>query len=163
MITLSILFMVLSIVQAGPGDTVDDLKIALGNLNLNHSFLYAPVETVEGNVPQSLEGTLARHGCGVFGNSAEKFDNSFVDRIDHLFDCIEIDQTFSFYDGKAYFSSRFYDSNIARIFRDIYDQVLSVNLTLVGMRGLRISSGLQNLMKTYHSEANTSGITKIAL
>ena len=130
MITLSILFMVLSIVQAGPGDTVDDLKIALGNLNLNHSFLYAPVETVEGNVPQSLEGTLARHGCGVFGNSAEKFDNSFVDRIDHLFDCIEIDQTFSFYDGKAYFSSRFYDSNIARIFRDIYDQVLSVNLRL---------------------------------
>ena len=47
MITLSILFMVLSIVQAGPGDTVDDLKVALGNLNLNHSFLYAPVETVE--------------------------------------------------------------------------------------------------------------------
>ena len=73
---------------------------------------------------------MARHGCGVFGNSAEKFDTSFVDRIDHLFDCIEIDQTFSFYDGKAYFSSRFYDSNIARIFRDIYDQVLSVNLRL---------------------------------
>ena len=47
MITLSILFMVLSIVQAGPGDTVDDLKIALGNLNLTHSFLYAPVETFE--------------------------------------------------------------------------------------------------------------------
>jgi hypothetical protein len=73
---------------------------------------------------------MARHGCGAFGNSAEKFDTSFVDRIDHLFDCIEIDQTFSFYDGKAYFSSRFYDSNIARIFRDIYDQVLSVNLRL---------------------------------
>ena len=26
-----------------------------------------------------------------------------------------------------------------------------------------ISSGQQNLMKTYHNEANTSGITKIAL
>ena len=47
MITLSILLMVLSIVQAGPEDTVDDLKVALGNLDLNHSFFYAPVETVE--------------------------------------------------------------------------------------------------------------------
>ena len=47
MITLSILLMVLSIVQAGPGDTVDDLKITLGNLDLNHSFLNAHVETVE--------------------------------------------------------------------------------------------------------------------
>jgi hypothetical protein len=26
-----------------------------------------------------------------------------------------------------------------------------------------ISSGQQNLMKTYHNEANTSGITKIAM
>ena len=32
-------------------------------------------------------------------------------------DCIEIDQTFSFYDGYAYFSSRYYDSNIAHVFR----------------------------------------------
>ena len=28
---------------------------------------------------------------------------------------------------------------------------------------LSISSGQQNLMKTYHNEANTGGITKIAL
>ena len=28
---------------------------------------------------------------------------------------------------------------------------------------ISISSGQQNLMKTYHNEANTSGITKIAL
>ena len=66
---------------------------------------------------------MARHGCGVFGNTAAPFDNDTIDRIDHLFDCIEIDQTFSFYDGQAYFSSRYYDSNIAHVFRDIYDQV----------------------------------------
>ena len=65
---------------------------------------------------------MARHGCGVFGNTAADFDPSFVDRVDHLFDCIEIDQTFSFYDGQAYFSSRYYDSNIAYIFREMYDQ-----------------------------------------
>ena len=66
---------------------------------------------------------MARHGCGVFGNTAAPFDNDTIDRIDHLFDCIEIDQTFSFYDGQAYFSSKYYDSNIAHVFRDIYDQV----------------------------------------
>jgi hypothetical protein len=57
MITLSILLMVLSIVQAGPEDTVDDLKVALGNLDLNHSFLYAPVETVEArNIKRGVSG-----------------------------------------------------------------------------------------------------------
>ena len=38
---------------------------------------------------------MARHGCGVFGNSAAPFDNDTIDRIDHLFDCIEIDLDFS--------------------------------------------------------------------
>ena len=59
MITLSILFMVLSIVQAGPLDTVDDLKVALGNLDLNHSFLYASVETVEAR--SIKRGVSGRH------------------------------------------------------------------------------------------------------
>ena len=35
-------------VQAGPNDNVEDLKVALGNLDMNHSFLYAPVEVIEG-------------------------------------------------------------------------------------------------------------------
>ena len=51
--------MVFSIVQAGPGDTVDDLKVALGNLDLNHSFLYAPVETVEAR--SIKRGVSGRH------------------------------------------------------------------------------------------------------
>ena len=59
MITLLILLMVFSIVQAGPGDTVDDLKVALGNLDLDHSFLYAPVETVEAR--SIKRGVSGRH------------------------------------------------------------------------------------------------------
>ena len=51
--------MVLSIVQAGPLDTVEDLKVALGNLDLNHSFLYAPVETVEAR--SIMRGVSGRH------------------------------------------------------------------------------------------------------
>ena len=35
-------------------------------------------------------------------------------------------------------------------------------LFVIGL-GLSISSGQQNLMKTYHNKANTGGITKIAL
>ena len=47
--------------------------------------------------------------------------------------------------------------NILQILPSNYFKDLLVN-PLVS-----ISSGQQNLMKTYHNEANTSGITKIAL
>ena len=45
---LLILSMGILAVQAGPNDNVEDLKVALGNLDMNHSFLYAPVEVIEG-------------------------------------------------------------------------------------------------------------------
>ena len=105
-------------VQAGKDDTIEDLKVGLGNIDMNHEWLQEPVEITHGKVPDDLEGTFVRHGCGAFGNVAEDEPNPWMlDRIDHLFDCIEIDQSFSFHNGLAYFNSRFYDTNIVRIFR----------------------------------------------
>ena len=96
-------------------------------LDMNHEWLQEPVEMTHGKVPDDLEGTFVRHGCGAFGNVAEdEPENPWIlDRIDHLFDCIEIDQSFSFHLGEAYFNSRFYDTNIVHIYRDIYDQDMS--------------------------------------
>ena len=120
---ISLIFVIYIVgTNAGKGDTYDDLKVALGNLDFSHSYVQVPIETLEGQVPQDLSGTFARHGCGAFGNAANETEDEILDRVDHLFDCIEIDQSFSFHDGQAYFSSRFYDTNIARIFKDIYDQ-----------------------------------------
>ena len=54
-----------------------------------------------------------------------------------------------------------------------YDDVIKRKLKFKAFRchgrnftwggGVSISSGQRNLMKTYHNDANTSGITKIAL
>ena len=61
----------------------------------------------------------------ILGNALDEEDEEVLDRVDHLFDCIEIDQSFSFHLGEAYFNSRFYDTNIVHIFKDIYDQDMS--------------------------------------
>ena len=37
-----------------------------------------------------------------------------------------------------------------------------ISIIITGVRLVSISSGQRNLMKTYHNEANTGGITKIA-
>ena len=145
---------ILPLILAGKNDTVDEFKVALGNLDLDHSFLNSPVHVTHGQVPLDLEGSFARHGCGVLGiyniskslnnfscygiilhffphtktllgNTLDEEDEDVLDRVDHLFDCIEIDQSFSFHKGEAYFNSRFYDTNIAHIFRDIFDQDMS--------------------------------------
>ena len=111
------------ITRAGNGDTYDDMKVACGNLNFTHSYVQVPVETIlKGNVPHDLSGTFVRHGCGAFGNAATKIQDDVLDKVENIIDCISIDQSFSFHNGQAYFSSQFYDSNIARIFRDIYNE-----------------------------------------
>ena len=95
---------------AGNGDTLEHLKVSFGNIDMNHHFDKAEVETLFGKVPEGLEGTLVRQGCGVFGNSfGGQTDN--LDRVTHLFDCIELAQSFHFHDEKAFFTSRFYDTN----------------------------------------------------
>ena len=58
---------ILPLILAGKNDTVEEFKVALGNLDLHHSFLNSPVQVTYGQVPLDLEGSFARHGCGVLG------------------------------------------------------------------------------------------------
>ena len=44
----------------------------------------------------------------------------------------------------------------------IVDQYVEIPAIVKDMTNVSISSGQRNLMKTYHNDANTSGITKIA-
>ena len=50
--------------------------------------LHAPVETVAGAVPGWVSGTLARHACGVLGDTQHSTVPEFINRVGHLFDCI---------------------------------------------------------------------------
>ena len=131
---LVLIFLTHHYVDAGKGDTLEDLKVGYSNLDFTHSYVQVPVEVTHGEVPKGLEGTFVRHGCGAFGNVVENetSDPLILDRIDHLFDCIEIDQSFHFHDGKAYFSSRFYDININDIFRDKYQQDMKKSSVFTG-------------------------------
>lgn len=108
--------LVLPLVNGGPDDTIEQLEVVYGNLDLNHSFYQHPVKVLYGEVPSMLEGSFARHGCGALGRSIRP-ELDFLDRIDHIFDCINLDQSFSFAGGQAFFSSRFYDTLKNDIYR----------------------------------------------
>ena len=58
---------ILPLILAGKNDTIEEFKVALGNLDMNHLFLNSPVQVTHGQVPYDLEGSFARHGCGVLG------------------------------------------------------------------------------------------------
>ena len=120
-IYLSLFFTLICTQQAygGSGDTRSQLEAAYGNIDMNNPLDKVSVEVIYGNVPAAIEGTFIRHGCGAFGHvtKAENPDESTpVDRITHIFDCIEIAQAFHFSDGETSFSSKFYDT----IKNDIY-------------------------------------------
>ena len=63
---------ILPLILAGKNDTVEEFKVALSNLDLDHSFLNSPVQVTYGQVPLDLEGSFARHGCGVLGKYSMK-------------------------------------------------------------------------------------------
>ena len=105
-----------NIVLAGDNDTLSQLEAGYGNIDMNNVYDKEPVEVVHGVVPKEIEGTLARHGCGVFGH-ATGYETSRLDRIQHVFDCINIAQAFSFVDGQAFFTSKFYDTAKNDIYR----------------------------------------------
>ena len=73
------------------------------------------VVTVEGNVPDWIEGSLVRHACGVFGETESTSEN--LDRVDHLFDCINTVQSYGFHNGMVSFSNQFYDTNQVYIWK----------------------------------------------
>ena len=83
--------------------------------------LGAPVETVAGSVPSWLSGTLVRHACGVLGETQHSTAPEFLNRVGHLFDCIEMGQAYHFHQGEVTFSSQFYDTTMVEVWLK-YDQ-----------------------------------------
>ena len=83
--------------------------------------LGAPVETVAGSVPSWLSGTLVRHACGVLGETRHSTAPEFLNRVGHLFDCIEMGQAYHFHQGEVTFSSQFYDTTMVEVWLK-YDQ-----------------------------------------
>ena len=74
------------------------------------------ISTVNGSVPDWLSGTLVRHACGGLGETDHP-DPEMVNRVTHLFDCIEMGQSYSFINGQVTFTSKFYDTNIVDVWR----------------------------------------------
>ena len=111
LILFSAFSLLIKCVLAGKGDTIEQLKVAYGNIDLTNAYDKAEVKTIDGEVPKGLNGTLVRQGCGVFGNSFGPLIEDKIDRIAHVFDCIELAQSFHFHDGQVFFTSRFYDTN----------------------------------------------------
>lgn len=108
-------------IHCGKNDTLIQLEVAFGNLDLNSVYEQVDVPNVlyggSVGVPADIEGSFARHGCGVFGHALDyEIPDKPLDRIGHIFDCIPVMQTFHFHNGKATFTSKFY--NTAR--NDIY-------------------------------------------
>ena len=50
-------------------------------------------------------GTFIRHSCGAFGETGSHA--SIINRINHLFDCIEMASSFQFTDGTTTFYNRY--------------------------------------------------------
>ena len=80
----------------GPNDTLDQLVAALTNVRVEDQVVGAPVTTNTGELPAWLSGTLVRHACGVFGEM-ENPSSEFVNRVTHIFDCIEMGQSYHFH------------------------------------------------------------------
>lgn len=109
-------------VQCGTDDTLLQLEVAYGNLDLNSAYEQVDVLKVlyggSVGVPADIEGSFVRHGCGVLGHSLDyQIPNEPLDRITHLFDCIPVVQAFHFHEGRATFTSKFYNTTKNDIYR----------------------------------------------
>ena len=82
---------------AGPGDTQEQLVAALTNVRWEDQVQGAAVTTDMGEVPAWLSGTLVRHACGVFGETQNP-STGMLNRVTHLFDCIEMGQSYHFHE-----------------------------------------------------------------
>lgn len=109
-------------VLCGQNDNLLQLEVAFGNLDLNSVYEQVEVPKVlyggSVGVPADIEGSFIRHGCGVFGHALDiEIPNKPLDRIKHVFDCIPVAQAFHFHNGKAYFTSKFYNTTRNDIYR----------------------------------------------
>jgi len=110
-----LLLLLLPQVFCGPGDTVDQLRVAFTTVPFADQVFRAPVNIEEGAAPDWLSGSLARHACGVYGETGTESD--MLNRVTHIFDCIEMGQGYSFHSGEVTFTSQFYDTNMVDIWR----------------------------------------------
>ena len=131
LVIISVLSFLLKYALAGKGDTIEQLKVSYGNIDLTHSYNNANVKTIDGEVPEGLNGTLIRHGCGVFGNTFGE-ETEGLDRVNHLFDCMELAQSFHFYEGQAFFTSHYYDTNRNDYFLNVHDQDMTKSSVFYG-------------------------------
>jgi len=100
-------------VSCGPGDTVDQLRVAFTTVPFSEQVTAAPVTIEEGEAPSWISGSLARHACGVYGETGT--ESNMLNRVTHIFDCIEMGQGYSFHNGEVTFTSQFYDTNMVDI------------------------------------------------
>ena len=49
-------------------------------------------------------GSFIRHSCGAFGESGS--DSNIINKVDHLFDCLEMGTGFTMADGEVTFWNR---------------------------------------------------------
>jgi len=114
------IFLIVAIVEGGPNDTLDQLKAAITNVLFEDQIFQAPLVTELGSVPDWLSGSLVRHACGVLGETDHP-SSQMVNRVTHLFDCLSMGQSYTFHQGKAMYSSKFYETNQVDIWLT-YDQ-----------------------------------------
>ena len=68
--------------------------------------VHAAVTVEHGACPAWLSGTLARHACGVYGETGRPTEDDMINTVPHVFDCVEMGQGYSFNDGEVTFTSR---------------------------------------------------------
>ena len=56
-----------------------------------------------------------RHACGAFGETGT--ESEMLNKVTHLFDCIEMGQSYTFHKGEITFSNKFYDTNTVDVWR----------------------------------------------
>ena len=94
---------------------LSNLKLTVGytNVPLKDDIVGAEVEINQGNVPEWIEGSFVRHDCKAYGET-EHISDDYINRVDHIFDCIPGGQSYSFYKGRITFNSKYWDTNMVQ-------------------------------------------------
>merc|ERR1711997_1353830 len=106
--TMMAAILLLPMALAGVNDTVDQLRNGFTIVPLADQGTQEPVTVEyrsEAGLPEWLSGTLARHACGVYGETGREFINedneTMINACDHVFDCIEMGQGYHFHQGEV--------------------------------------------------------------
>merc|ERR1711971_1210788 len=124
---MAALLLLLPVAMAGVNDTVDQLRNGFTIVPLSDQGIQEPVIVDHGAPPEWLSGTLARHACGVYGETGRTFLNEdgekMINACDHVFDCIEMGQGYHFHQGQVTFTSRFYDTDHVALWRNMSENM----------------------------------------